>query len=705
MPAPGTFDRWLRIEKDNTVTLLTGKVEIGQGVLTALAQCVADELDVAFDHVRVPAPDTAVSPDEGYTAGSRSMEETGTLMRRVAAELRALLLDRAAQRLGLSAASLTVTDGVVAAPGGKTVRYADLVDGAMLAREATGLVEPKAPAARRVIGTRVKRRDLANKVSGAPAYIQDLVLDGMVHARVVRPPSPAARLLEANEGELRKQPGVIAVVRDGSFLAVVADTEIAAIRAQRAARRLSTWEETASLPSTVDPRYLLDEKSEEYVALETNDGPKGKRTFAAEFSKPFTAHGALGPSCALAKLEDGKYTVWSHTQGIHPVGAEIAKVLGVARGDVRVIHAEGAGCYGHNGSDDVALDAALIARGLPGRAVRVQWMRDDEFAWEPFGTATVVKVSAALDDAGRISDWTLDLFGHGHGNRPNARHQAGESSLLAARHIAKPLAPTISPRARSLTSGALRNATPLYVVPNMRVVDHHVAHQPIRTSALRSLGATTNVFAIESFMDELAEAAGQDPVAFRLAHLDDPRARAVIEKAALLAKWTGRSSARDATTGRGIGFAQYKNKAAYFACILEVRLDRDVRVTRAWAAVDAGMAVNPDGVINQAEGGIVQAASWTLKEQVTYDDTRITSLNWETYPSIVFSEVPEVEVALIDRPEEPPLGVGEAFAGPVAAAIGNAIYDATGVRLRDIPLTRARLIAALEETKTAPVTA
>ncbi len=332
-------------------------------------------------------------------------------------------------------------------------------------------------------------------------------------------------------------------------------------------------------------------------------------------------------------------------------------------------------------------------------------MRDDEFAWEPYGTATVVNVSASLDDAGRITDWTLELFGHGHGNRPNARHPADQSSLLAARHIAKPLTPTISPRARSLTSGALRNATPLYVIPNMRIVDHHVAKQPIRTSALRSLGATTNVFAIESFMDDLAQAAGKDPVAFRLAHLDDPRARAVIEKVAERSKWSGRSSARDATTGRGIGFARYKNNAAYFACVVEVRLDRDIRVTRAWGAVDAGMAVSPDGVINQAEGGIVQAVSWTLKEGVTYDDTRITSLNWESYPTLLFSDAPDVEVTLIDRPEEPPVGVGEAFAGPVAAAIGNAIYDATGVRLRDMPLTRARLIAAMEETKTAPVTA
>ncbi len=331
VPPLGMFGRWLRFASDGTVTLLTGKVEIGQGINTALAQCVADELDVAFDSVRVLPPDTAVSPDEGYTAGSRSIAETGTLMRKMAAELRALIVERAAKRLGADEASLVAEDGVVRAPNGKTARYTDLVDDALLAREATGLVEPKTPAARKIIGKRVPRRGLAGKLTGAPAYIQDLVLEGMVHARVIRPPSPAARLVEVDEDELQRQPGVTAVVRDGSFLAVVADTEIAAIRAQRAARRLATWEETATLPSTVDPRYLLDETSEEYVALERSDGPNGRRSFAAQFSKPFTAHGAVGPSCALAKFEDGKYTVWSHTQGIHPVGAEIAKVLCVAR--------------------------------------------------------------------------------------------------------------------------------------------------------------------------------------------------------------------------------------------------------------------------------------------------------------------------------------------------------------------------------------
>jgi nicotinate dehydrogenase subunit B len=704
----GRLDRWLRIAPDGTVTVLTGKVEIGQGITTALAQCVADELDVAMERVRVHRPDTDESPDEGYTAGSRSIEQSGETLRTVAAEVRALLLERASQKLGADVASLTVADGVVRARNGAHVSYGELVDDELLAREATGTVAPKMPAARRVIGTKTPRLDLAAKITGAPAYVQDLVLPGMLHGRIVRPASPASRLRAVDEDDLRKQPGVVAVVRDGSFLGIVASTEIAAIRALRHARRIASWEESPTLPRTTDPRYLLSEQSEEHVAHETRDDAalaRRGRTFSAEYSRSFIAHGALAPSCAVARMEDGRYTVWSHTQGVHPTRKELAKVLRVPVDHVRVIHMEGAGCYGHNGADDAALDAALLARAVPGKPVRVQWMRDDEFAWEPFGTATVVRVAASLDADGRVTEWKHDLWGHGHGNRPRSSPDDA-ASVLAARHLATPFRPTAPPRAKSLTTGALRNAAPLYRFPNQRIVDHYVTRQPFRVSALRSLGAHPNVFAIESFIDELAAAAGTDPIAFRLAHLDDERARAVIETVAAKSGWSSRpASGGDTLRGRGIGFARYRNAGAYFACVALVRLHQDIRVERVWGAVDAGMAVSPDGIVNQTEGGIVQATGWTLKEHVTYDDTRVTSLGWDSYPSITFSEVPEVDVTLIDRPEEPPLGVGEAFAGPVSAAIANAIYDATSVRLRDLPLTRERLVAAMEGNAAALVTA
>ena len=706
--ALGRLDRWLRLSADGTVTLLTGKVEIGQVIATALAQCVADELDVPFERVRVPRPDTDASPDEGFTAGSRSIEESGETLRLVAAEVRALLLARAAERLRAGGASLTVQGGVVSTPDGRSLTYGQLVDGALLARDATGAVAPKAPASRRVIGRRVARLDLVAKVNGAPAYVQDLVLPGMLHGRVVRPPSPGAVLTALDADVVRRSSGVVAVVRDGSFVGVVAESEIAAIRARLSAQRATSWEERATLPPTTDPRYLLDVPAEEHVALEAGPVPApGARALSAQFTKPFIAHAALGPSCAVALLEGGRYTIWSHTQGIHPLRHELARVLGVERESVRVVHLDGAGCYGHNGADDVALDAALLARAVPGRPVRAQWMRDDEFAWEPFGTATVVRVAATLGADGRVASWTTELWGHGHGNRPNPGSPAHAASVLAARHLERPFEPTVSRIARSLTQGALRNAQPLYAFPRQRIVQHHADSQPLRVSALRSLGAHANVFAIESFMDELAAAASADPVAFRLAHLDDARARAVIEAAAAKSGWTGRpaQTGTEAMRGRGVAFGRYKNKAAYFACVVEVELARDIRVARVWGAIDAGMAVSPDGILNQCEGGIVQATSWTMKERVTYDDTRVTSVGWDSYPMITFSEVPEVEVELIDRPDEPPLGVGEAFAGPVSAAIANAVHDASGVRLRDLPLTRARLIAAMDAAHLAPARA
>lgn len=705
----GRLDRWIRVSRDGTVTLLTGKVEIGQGITTALAQCVADELDVAFDRVRVPAPDTDTSPDEGFTAGSRSIEESGQTLRLIAAEARALLLERAATTLGSDPASLTVDDGTIRAPSGATVSYWEIVDEALLARPASGAVAPKARRERRIIGTRLPRIDLAAKVAGAPAYVQDLVLPGMLHGRVIRPPSPGASLSSVDETALGAHPGVVAVVRDGSFLGVVAETEIGAIRARRAAQRATTWDERATLPPSADPRYLLRAPADLHVALERHaEGgvPASARSFTAEVTRPFIAHGALGPSCAVAVLEGDRWTVWSHGQGIHPLRHELAKVLRVPTDRVRVIHLDGAGCYGHNGADDAALDAALLARAVPGRPVRVQWMRDDEFAWEPFGTSSVVRVSASLA-ARRVVAWTTEIWGHGHGNRPSPSTPPDASGLLAARHLERPFTPTRSPASRSLTSAALRNAQPLYAIPEQRIVEHHMKEQPLRCSALRTLGAHANVFAIESLMDEIAAAAGSDPVAFRLAHLDDPRARAVIEAVAAAAGWGRRDapSSEKAVRGRGIAFARYKNAAAYFACVVDVELGRDIRVARVWGAIDAGMAVSPDGIRNQAEGGIVQAVSWTLKERVTHDDTRVTSLGWDSYPTLTFSEAPEVEVALIDRPEEPPLGVGEAFAGPVSAAISNAIHDASGVRLRDLPFTRERLIAAMDPAPAGATTA
>ncbi|HET8567770.1 MAG TPA: molybdopterin cofactor-binding domain-containing protein [Candidatus Limnocylindria bacterium] len=652
------IDRWLRREPDGTVTVLTGKVEIGQGITTALAQIVADELGMPVSRVRVAPVDTDVSPDEGVTSGSRSIEESGVTLQRVAAEARRATLEG---------------------------------DPDPFAREVRGDGAPRPASERTVLGRHVPRADVLAKVTGAPSYVQDLRLPGMVHARVVRPPAYDAALVALDEAALRALPGVVAVVRDGSFAAVAAEREEQAIRALMEARRIAGWEAKPSLPATTDPRFLLSEPSEEIVV---EDGTvTGDRTHGAEYSRPFIAHAAIAPSCAVALLDGGRYTVWSHTQGPHQLKHEIAKILRVDPAAVRVIHMEGAGCYGHNGADDAGVDAALVARALPGRPVRLQWMRDDEFAWEPYGTAMVVRLSARLDGE-RIADWSHELWGHGHGNRPNPSLPKEVSTSIAARHLARSFTAAVAPRPRSNLSGGQRNAVPYYDIPAKRVVNHYVPKAALRVSSLRSLGAHANVFAIESFMDELAERAGADPLEFRLRHLTDPRAREALTTACAMADW--RAGERgNGTRGRGMAFARYKNNAVYAAMVAEVELRDVLAVTRVWAAVDAGLAVSPDGVVNQTEGGIVQAVSWTLKEAVRFDRERVTSRGWEDYPILTFSETPEVEVRLIQRETEPPLGVGEGLAGPVSAAIANAVANASGLRLRDMPFTRERIVAAL----------
>lgn len=696
------LDRWVTIERDGAATLHTGKVEIGQGLHIALAQLVADELGLPFERVRVAPVDTASSPDEGVTAGSRSMEETGFGVHRLAAEVRAVLVAAAAGRLGVAADALDLRDGRVIAPDGSAMAVGDLLaaDPGLLSAPFTGTAAVRPPGGRRVIGGAVGRPDLRAKVSGGAVYVQDLELRGMLHGRAVRPPGPNAALLGFDETRVLARSGIVCVVRDGRFLGVVAEREEQAVAALAAARRAATWDEGADIPAVSDPRYLVAAESVETVARERHDPAAVSRAttrLEGEFTRPFLAHASIAPSCAVARFEPdgGSLTVWAHTQGIYRLRFELAKVLGLAPEAVRVIHAQGPGVYGHNGADDAALDAALLARAVPGRPVRVQWMRDDEFAWEPLGTAMVVRISAAVDADGNVVDWRHDGWGHGSGSRPSSAPRPGIVSLLAGRHLAEPFT-----GAPSQSAGDLRNAKPPYAFPNERVAGHHVKAAPLRTSSLRGLGAHVNVFAIESMMDDLAALTGADPVEYRLRHLGDDRAAAVIRAAADLAGWVpgtrGKAAAgsADVPVGRGIGYARYKDGSAFAAVVVEVEADREVRVRRAWAAIDAGMAVNSDGIRNQAEGGIVQAVSFALHEAVQTEGPRVTTRGWDTYRVVRFSEAPEVEVAILDRPDEPPLGVGEAFTGPVAAAVGNAIRDALGIRVRDLPFTRDRLAEA-----------
>ena len=690
------LDAWLSINADGTVTVMTGKVELGQGVLTALAQIAAEELGVPLARVRMISGDTGATPDEGFTSGSQSIEYGGTAVRLAAAEVLAILIDKAAQRLGVAAERLTAADGMIKAADGRSLGYGELAADGMLHREASATAKPAPPAEHKLVGQSIPRLDIPAKVTGGAIYVQDMRLPGMLHGRVVRPPRYGATLAALEEDAVRKLPGVVALVRDGSFLGVVAEREEQAVRAREALAKAASWAGGEALPEASGIHaYLRSLPHEDTVVSEkAGAAPAAVKTLEATYTKPYIAHASIGPSCALAELKEGRLTVWSHTQGVFPLRRDLAKALGMPESAIRVAHAQGSGCYGHNGADDAAIDAALLARALPGRPVRLQWMRDDEFAWEPYGAAMTVQLRAGLSAEGRIVAWQHEVWSNTHSTRPG---EADGDNLLASWYLASPQRPSRPHGIPQPAGGGDRNAVPLYDFPVERITSHLIPAMPVRVSALRTLGAYANVFALESFMDELTAAAGSDPVAFRLLHLKDARARAVIERAAAMAGWQAEATGKG-VRGRGIGFAKYKNLSTYVAVVAEVEIDRksgEVRVPRASAAVDAGQIINPDGLANQIEGGIIQSTSWTLKEQVSFERARIASRDWQSYPILTFPQVPSVEVTLIDRPSEKPLGAGEASQGPMAAAIANAFAHASGVRIRELPLTPERVKAAL----------
>jgi nicotinate dehydrogenase subunit B len=700
--APGSLattpylDSWIRIDADGSITAFSGKAELGQGFRTAFQQIAAEELDIPFESLKVVTADTKLTANEGYTAGSHSMQDSGTAIQNAAAQVRALLIGEAAKRLDLPAEKLRTENGAVIAPDGKRLTYGELVASDMLHVQAQSKSALKDPATFKVMGQPVPRVDIPAKVTGGAAYVQDMRLPGMVHARVVRPPSYGAQLTECDTAAVEKMPDVIKVVRDGNFLAVVAEKEFQSIKAMNALSDAAKWKEAARLPKQGDlVNVLTSLSSQDSTILERRDpSVSGQKTIEANYTRPYQSHGSIGPSCAVAQFADGAMTVWTHTQGVYPDRQGIAEMLRMPPASVHLIHVEGSGCYGHNGADDAAADAALIARALPGRPVRVQWMREQEHAWEPFGPAMVTKLKASLDAGGKIADWNFEVFSNTHSMRPG-----GAGSLLAAQHMAQAFA-VPAPKPLPLPEGGGdRNAIPIYTFPNAHVVHHFIPEMPLRISAMRALGAYHNVFSIESFMDELALLADADPVEFRLKHLDDQRGRDVIEKAAQGFGWK-RDQKPPSDRGYGFAFARYKNLAAYCAIASEVEVNRESgrpRLVRAVAAVDAGQVVNPDGLINQIEGGIVQSMSWTLYESVTFDDTRITSIDWQTYPILRFNSVPEsIDVHIINRPGQPFLGSGETGQGPAAASIANAIANATGKRLRNLPLTRKRIKDAMD---------
>jgi len=697
LAANPVLGRWLDFSRSDEVAVRVGKVEYGQGIWTALAQVAAEELQIDLARVRMAPVSTSTSPDEGVTSGSRSVQDSGSALRQASAQARGLLLAAAASRLAVSPAALSVVDGQILASGRPTgLSYWSLATPGTLDRPAGDPVPARPPDEWTVAGRPAPRLDLPDKITGRPRFIHDLVLPGMLFGRVVRPPSVAAELSELpairlGRGEL--------LVQDGSFVGVVAETDRAALRAARRVARGAQWKQADSpgpLPDERDLRsFLLATASEPQPVVEQPD-PRAaamvSRTLTAEFSRPFVAHASMAPSCAIARWDGESVTVWSHSQGIFPLRGAIAAGLGLAAGQVTVHHVEGAGVYGQNGADDAAMDAVLLARAFAGRPVRVQWTREDEMRWAPFGPAMLARLSAGLDPAGRIVTWRQDVWSNGFIGRPGT---GGEPRLLALTHLAGgPPMPPAPDGAPTGAMGSTRNAVPGYHIPDLHVTRHRLLDMPIRTSSLRSLGAHLNVFAIESFMDELAAEAGADPVRFRLDHLTDPRARRVLTEVAQLADWGHR--ARPDGSGFGVAVARYKGVAGYCAAVAEVEAETDVRLRRLWLAVDVGRVINPDGVLNQVEGGAVQSASWTLREQVRFDRTQITSANWDSYPILRFTEVPQVTVRIVDAADEEETGAGELAAGPVAGAIGNAVADAVGVRVRDLPLTSAQIVRAIE---------
>ncbi|MGA7871334.1 MAG: molybdopterin cofactor-binding domain-containing protein [Candidatus Binatus sp.] len=687
------LSQWVDLSQPGIARVFSAKVEIGQGIVTAIAQIAATELKLPMSKVAVVSGDTRSCPNESYTAGSMSIEVGGTSVRMACAEARHALVESAARMLDAEESRVAADGGLILLDGAPSgLDYWQVARKVDWKRPVTGTAPFATPGNSTALGKSVARLDLPAKVAGA-AFIHDLELPGMLHGRVLRPPSYGARLGSLDTSAVERLPGVVKIWRSGDFVGVCCEREYQAVKALEALGAGARWIESEVSADTRSWRELLPTLRAIDSETEVGERPFGTasvRRLSATYSRPPLAHASMAPSCAVAVYDERRLTVWTHSQGVFPLRGALASALGLDESRVAVIHAQGAGVYGHNGADDVALDAALLARQVPSRPVRIQWNREDELAWSPLGSPMVIKMESAVTPAGDIVDWSSEIWSGPHGQRPRAH---GPVNLLAAAHVEPPIPFPEAYEVLSGFAGGARNSEPAYEVPHRKIVLHSLPGLPFRTSALRTLGGYANVFAAESFMDELADAAGADPVEFRLRYLSDPRARRVIETAVRLAGWQF-DAERGKGRAAGIGFARYKNTAAYVAVIAKVEVDQDVRVSKVVGAVDAGLVINPDGVLNQIEGGIVQSISWTLKEQVVFDGRRVTTRTWEEYPILRFDEVPELEVELIERPDCPPLGVGEAAQGPAAAAVANAVARALDFRIRDLPITRERIVAA-----------
>lgn len=678
-----SLHQWLSFDKPQTITLHSGKVELGQGVQIALQQIACDALGVDPDQLLFEGGNTLEGPDEGHTAGSQSIDQGGQAVLMACMFARQIFTQAAAVALAVPPEVLEIGRGIFSSHvTDKTCSYWSL-------QHRMNLMQPIGPsmqaAPRKWVGQSVARPDFVEKLSGA-GFIQDFTLPGMLHARMIRGPVGESVIDFVDVPAIARLPGVQHVVHSRDFLAVVGADEAELVKAMDKARACVRFSLTAPLPLAFDTEaLLLSLAAESKTVHQQGARQQVSLSHQARYSRPYIAHASIGPSCALAQWVQGQMSVWSHTQGVFPLRADLAKAFHLSLDAVQVFHLHGAGCYGHNGADDVAFDAAFISFKL-GVPIRVQWSREDEMTASPLGAPSLVEISAGVDSAGFISDWNLSVWSHSHLTRPGG---AGVNLLGAWQIEERSEKPT--PVDLPLPAGGgQRNAVALYDFAHQEVIHGFIPDATLRTSALRSLGSYVNLFAIESFMDEMAEKLSVDALDFRLQHLSDPRAVAVLEKLAAVCGWRHQTES-DGLHGLGLGFGRYKNVAGYCAVAALIRVDEKITVEKIWAVVDVGLVVNPDGLINQIEGGIVQSLSWTLKEQVTWDAGGITSRTWAQYPIIPFSEIPSVEVHVIDRPDCPSLGSGEVAAGPVPAAVGNALYRAIGVRARHLPLTPERL--------------
>ncbi len=706
-PLPGSLahhpdlDNWIRLRPDRGVDVFTGKVELGQGITTSLSQVVAEELDVDIARIRIHTADTATSLDEGSTAGSMSMEMSGGALRQAAAEFRYQLLAIAAEEFECDQEDLEVSDGMVQHPAsGAGKDYWDLLPEGRLGMAATGVAVPKPPVAYSVVGQSVTRVDMESKVRGEPAFLQDMVLPNMLHARVVRGPVAQASLERVDTTGLNL-PDDVRVVRDGSFLAVLGENEIDILRAREQVAARCSWHMPDRLPDQQDLYCWMNaQESQDFLLRDgqpTSDPipepPEGDGVIHRTFHRPYQMHAAPGPSCAIAQLDEaGNLTVWSHSQGVFSLREALAQVLDKPEAAIRVTHVPGPGCYGHNGADDVALDACLLALETPGRPVRVQWMREDEFVQEPLGTPMVVDIQAALNTEKRLDVWHQSSLGHTHSSRPRVT-PPGETMLLAAWERAHPMGRPLPQPMMGRNVGLHRNAEPGYRIARPAIVKRFLAKSGLRTSSMRSLGALVNVWAIESMMDELAREAGMDPLEFRLQHLEDPRGRKVLEVLGEAMNWnaSSREGAADGK-GRGIGYGRYKGDKSLVAVGVDLAVDiatGAITLEEAHIVADTGQVINPDGLSAQLEGAFVQAASLTLLEEVKFTRQGVSSTDWETYPILRTVQVPAIHTHLIRRDGFPAFGAGEAAIGPVPAAIGNALTNAASRWCQSLPLEAA----------------